>query len=80
MALTGLVEPVGDTVMGGLDDHADCPEFADVVGAVTEARVDEVLVTVVQGSRCHVELDDRPRAAGTRVGRRRAVRECDDAA
>ena len=33
VALVRLVEPLGDAVVSSLDDHADCPEFADVVGA-----------------------------------------------
>ena len=55
---------------------ADRPEFADVVSA--EARVDVVLMVKIACRR--VKLGDRPRSAGSRVGRCRAVGECDDAA
>ena len=60
-------------MVGSLDDHADRPEFADVVGAESEARVDVVLMVKIACRR--VELDDRPRSAGSRVGRCRAVGE-----
>ena len=40
VALGRLVEPLGDAVVGSLDDQADRPELADVVSAESEARVD----------------------------------------